>query len=59
MVSSFPHVDNAAVGELWLDSSPGDFSLWEEGYTSQGPHMEYDLLQWTQPADGTWTSGNA
>lgn len=59
MVSSFPHVDNAALGELWLDSSPGDFSLWEEGYTSQGPHMEYDLLQWTQPADGTWTSGNA
>jgi proline utilization trans-activator len=56
--SSFPHLNNAALGELWLDSSPGDFSLWEEGYTSQDPHMEYDLLQWTQPTDTAWAPGN-
>jgi hypothetical protein len=58
MMSSFPHVDNAALGELWLDSSPGDFSLWEEGYTLQDPHMEYNLLQWTQPADSAWPPGS-
>jgi hypothetical protein len=38
-----------------MDSSPGDFGLWEEGYTLQDPHLEYDLLQWAQqPMDATW-----
>ncbi|KIW05348.1 uncharacterized protein PV09_03864 [Verruconis gallopava] len=58
MMISFPHVDSAALGEPWLDSNSGDLSLWEEGYMSNDPHIEYDLLQWTQPLDHTWTSGS-
>jgi hypothetical protein len=55
MMASFPNVDDAALGELWIDSSPGDFGLWEEGYRAQNPHSEYDVLQWAQPMDATWT----
>ena len=55
---SFPQVNNATLGELWHDSSPGDFGQWEEAYTGQDPNMEYDLLQWTQPIDGAWVPDN-
>lgn len=58
MVTSFPHVN---LDELWATSSSdnfADFNLWEEGYTTQDPHIEYDLSQWTQMQDNQWDPGS-
>ena len=53
------HVDNATLGEMFYESNPGDFGLWEEGYTNTDLGVEYHLTQWTQAAEYTWSNTTA
>jgi proline utilization trans-activator len=56
MISTFPHVDNSALGDLFYDTNTMDFDLWEEGYTNQDMDFEQDLTDWIQSGGNTWNN---
>jgi proline utilization trans-activator len=54
--STFPHVDNSTLGDLFYDTNTMDFELWEEGYTNQDMNFEQDLTDWIQTGGSTWNN---